>query len=127
MKPIYSYIEWNQDLTKCQNERLQSKKGDPWGDLDGPKATLEQQLLLFLLYLLKKAILLEWNMPKITLKVPLGQPALNQKKAKLKLVKKVKKEPRKASFPTNLGFPLGNPMWCALIAGFYLLKIETEI
>ena len=49
-------------------------------------------------------------MPKSTLKVPLGQPALSQQKAKLKLVKKVKKEPRKASFPWDLGLPLGQPM-----------------
>ena len=50
-------------------------------------------------------------MPKSTLKVPLGQPALNNnKKGKLKLVKKVKKEPRKARFPWDLVFPLGNPM-----------------
>ena len=30
------------------------KTGDPWGDSNGPKVTFEQQLLLFLLYLLKK-------------------------------------------------------------------------
>ena len=66
-------------------------------------------------------------MPKIILKVPSGPHALNQKKAKLKLVKKVKKEPRKANFPWDLGLPLGQPMRCALIAGFYLLKHKTKI
>ena len=45
------------------------------------------------------------------MKVPLGQPTFNRKKAKLKLVNKmVKKEPRKASFPSDLGFILGQPM-----------------
>ena len=63
-------------------------------------------------------------MPKSTLKVPLGQPTLNQQKAKLKLVKKVKKEP---SFPWDLGLLFGQPIRCALIAGFYLLKQKTEI
>ena len=71
--------------------------------------------------------LLEWNIPKITLKVPLGQPTLNQKKTKLKLVKTIKTEPRKSSFPWGLGLPLGNPMWYALIAGIYLLKQKTEM
>ena len=62
-------------------------------------------------------------MPKSTLKVPLGQPTLNQQKAKLKLVKKVNNEPRKASFPWDLGLLFGQPIRCALIAaGFYLLK-----
>ena len=49
-------------------------------------------------------------MPKSTLKVPLGHPTLNQKKAKLKLLKKVKKEPRKARFPWDLGLSLGKTM-----------------
>ena len=46
-------------------------------------------------------------MPKISLKLPLDQPTLNQQKAKLKLVKKVKREPRKARFPWDLGLNLG--------------------
>ena len=64
-------------------------------------------------------------MPKITLKVPLGQPTLNKKKTKLKLVKMAKKEPRKASFPWDIGLLFGQPMRYALIAGFNLFKIET--
>ena len=57
----------------------------------------------------------------------MGQPNLSQKIMKLKLAKPTKKEPRKARFPWDLGFMFGKPMRCALIAGFYLLKIETEI
>ena len=56
-----------------------------------------------------------------------GSSYLNSKKIKLKLAKQVKKEPRKASFPWDLGFLFGNPMRCALIAGFYLLETKTEI
>ena len=62
-------------------------------------------------------------MTKITLKVPLGQPTLNQQKTNLKLVKKVKNEPRKASFPWDLGLMFGKPMKCSLISGFNLFKI----
>ena len=41
-------------LYKMPKLKITVKKGDPWGDSDGPKATFEQQLLLFLLCLLKK-------------------------------------------------------------------------
>ena len=30
-----------------QKLNITVKKGDPWGDSDGPKATFEQKLLLF--------------------------------------------------------------------------------
>ena len=40
-------------LYKMSKLKIIVKKGDPWGDLDGPKATFEQQLLLFMLCLLK--------------------------------------------------------------------------
>ena len=66
-------------------------------------------------------------MPQITFKVPLVhptlkqkklKPTLKQKKTKLKLVKMAKKEPRKGSFPWDLGFLFVQPMKYALIAGF---------
>ena len=62
-------------------------------------------------------------MPKITLKVPLGQLTFNQKETKLKLVKRGKKEPRKVGFPWDLGFMFVQPMKYALISGFNLFKI----
>ena len=46
---------------------------------------------------------------------------------KLKLAKQVKKEPRKASFPWDLGLMFVQPMKYALIAGFNLFKTEKEI
>ena len=64
-------------------------------------------------------------MPQSTLRVPLDQPTLTQKKMKLKLAKQLKKEPRKASFPWDLGLLFGQTMRCALIYRFYLLKTET--
>ena len=65
-------------------------------------------------------------MPKINLRVPLDQPTLTQK-TELKLAKQVKKEPRKARFPWDLGFLFVQPMKYALIAGFNLFKTEKEI
>ena len=59
-------------------------------------------------------------MPKITLRVPLDHPTLTQKKMKLKLAKQVKKEPRKASFPWDIGLLFVQPMKYALI---YLFNI----
>ena len=56
-----------------------------------------------------------------------GSSYFKPNKTKLKVTKTVKKEPRKASFPWDLGLLFGKPMRCALIAGFYLLKTETEI
>ena len=32
---------------KVRKLNILVKKGDPWGDSDGPKVTFEQQLLLF--------------------------------------------------------------------------------
>ena len=60
------------------------------------------------------------------MKLPLGQPTLNPKKTKLKLVKTVKREPRKASFPWDLGLLIRKPMEYALIAGFYILKQKNK-
>ena len=61
-------------------------------------------------------------MPEITLIVPLDQPTLSQKKMKLKLAKQVKKEPRKASFPWDIGLLFVKPMKYALIDEFNLFK-----
>ena len=66
--------------------------------------------------------MLELNMPKITLRVPLNQPTLTQKKIKLKRVKHVKNKPRKASFPWDIGFLFVQPMKYALISGFNIFK-----
>ena len=63
-------------------------------------------------------------MPKITLKVPLGQPTLNQKKAKLKLLKKVKKGTKesKLSLGSWLAFRAANVM----CTNCWILSFKTE-
>ena len=72
--------------------------------MNTPEATFEQQLLFF----------------SITPKSTFGSAYLNSKKPKLKLAKQVKKEPRKVSFPWDLGLLFVQPMKYALIAGFNL-------
>ena len=42
--------------------------------------------------------------------MPLGQPTLSQKFNEIKLAKLTKKEPRKASFPWDLGFLFLQPI-----------------
>ena len=49
-------------------------------------------------------------MPQSTLRVPLGQPTLSQKINEIELVKLTKMEPRKASFPWDLGLLWGQPI-----------------
>ena len=49
-------------------------------------------------------------MPQITLRVPLGQPTLSQKINEIELVKPTKMEPRKASFPWDLGLLFVQPI-----------------
>ena len=53
-------------------------------------------------------------MPKITLRVPLDHPNLS-KKNEVKLAKQTKKEPRKASFPWDIGLLFVQPIKYALI------------
>ena len=80
------------------------------GDSDDPKATFEPQLLLFLLYLIKNSELIRMKYSQNHFGRTFGSACFKPKKAKLKLVKKVKKEPRKASFPWDVGLPLGKPI-----------------
>ena len=56
-----------------------------------------------------------------------GSAYFKPNKTELKLAKKVKKEPRKASFPWDLGLMFVQKMKYALIYGFNIFKIEKEI
>ena len=95
------------------------------GDSDDPKATFEHQLLLFLLCLLKDSELIRMKDAQKQFESTFGSAYFKPNKTKLKLAKTVKKEPRKASFPWDIGLLFGKPMRFELISGFYLLKIET--
>ena len=63
-------------------------------------------------------------MPKITLRVPLDQPNLS-KKNEVKLAKRAKREPRKASIPWQLGLrfvqPINMHLYC-IIFNFIIAK-----
>ena len=112
-------------LYKMPKLKITVKKEDPWGDSDGPKATFEQQLLLFLLCLLKNSEIIIMKYAQKHFESTFGSAYFKQKKTKLKLVKPVKTEPRKESFPWGIGFPFGKPMIYSIISGFYILKNKT--
>jgi len=57
-------------------------------------------------------------MPQSTLRVPLGQPTLSQKINGIELVKPTKMEPRKASFPWDLGLLFVQPINSTYIAEY---------
>ena len=71
--------------------------GDPWGD------TSEQQLPLFSVTPDKNSKHVRIKYAQNHFKSTFGSAYLISKKIKLKLAKQVKKEPRKAIFPWDLG------------------------
>ena len=78
-----------------------------------------QSLLLFLLDLVKNSEKLKSNVPKHTLKVFWVTTLVTEKKLSKNLLSwgnlvLQKKEPRKESFPWDLGFLFGQPMRYAL-------------
>ena len=90
------------DETKpLQNAKIKdySQKGDPLGDSDGPKATFEHQLLLFLLDMLKYSKIIRMKYSQKHFESTFGSAYFKPNKTELKLAKTVKKEPRKARFP----------------------------
>ena len=96
--------------------------GDPLGDLNAPEDTSEQKLPLFSVTPAKKSDHFTITYAENHFKSTFGSAYLNSKKIKLKLAKQVKKEPRKASFPCDLGLLFLHPMKYVLIAGFNLFK-----
>ena len=91
------------------------------------KTLPNSSFLYFLLHLLKTSEHVRITYDQNHFKSTFGSTYLNSKKMKLKLAKQVKKEPRKASFPWDLGLLFVKPMKYALIAGLNLFKIEKEI
>ena len=71
--------------------------------------------LYFLLHLLKTSEHVRITYAQKHFKSTFGSAYLNSKKMKLKLAKQVKKEPRKASFPWDLGLLFVQPMKYALL------------
>ena len=97
-----------------------SERGDPWGIWTLPRPLSSRRFFYFLLHLLKIRNNFRIKYSQRNFKSNFGSSYLNSKKTKLKLAKHVKKEPRKASFPWDLGFIFVQPMKYSLISGFSL-------
>ena len=91
------------------------EKGDPWGDLNAPEATSDSNFLSFLSDLLKDSEHLRITNAQNHFNSTFGSAYLISKKMKIKLAKQAKKEPRKASFPWDIGFLYVQPMKYTLI------------
>ena len=106
-------------LQFCKNElRFFSEKGDPWGGLNALETTSDSKFLLFLSYLLKYSDNVRIIYSQNHFKSTFGSAYFISKNNAVKLAKPVKKEPRKASFPWDLGLLFVLPMKYALISGF---------
>ena len=89
---------------------------------------LNNNVLSFLLHLLKTSKHVRITYAQKHFKSTFGSAYLNSKKIKLKLAKQVKMEPRKASFPWDIGLLFVHPMKYALIVGFNLfLNIKGNL
>ena len=95
--------------------------------MNDPKATFEKNIILFLLCLLKYRDNVRIKYAQNQFESTFGSTYFKRNKTKLKLAKTVKREPRKASFPWDIGFLFGKTMRYALISGFNLFKTEVEI
>ena len=87
-----------------------SQIGDPWGDLNAPEATSKKQLPFFLSNLLKNSKHIRMKYSQNKFESTFGSAYFKPNKTELKLAKIVKKEPRKASFPWDLGFLFVQPI-----------------
>ena len=106
------------------------EKGDPWGDLNAPEDTSDRRFLYFLLDLIKYSEHVRIKNAQNHFKSTFGSSYLISQKLKLKLAKHVEKEPRKASFPWDLGLLFVQPIKYALILQnikFYWTAKETTL
>ena len=85
------------------------KRETPWGDLNAPEATSDSSFLSLLSDLLKYSDHIRITNSQNHFKSTFGSAYLISQKMKLKLAKQAKKEPRKASFPWDLGLMFVQP------------------
>ena len=90
--------------------------------MNDPKATFEHNILFFLFFLTKYSDHVRIKYAQNHFGSTFGSAYFKPNKTKLKLAKTVKKEPRKTSFPWDLGLLFGQLMRYALIVGFNLFK-----
>ena len=86
------------------------QKRDPWGDLSAPKATLDRSFLSSLSDLLKDNECVRIKNSQNHLKSIFGSAYFILENNEIKLAKPTEKEPRKASFPWDLGLLFVQPI-----------------
>ena len=117
-------IQYETNILQSSQNLKKLSKGRPLGGFGWSQSHFEQQLLLFLLFLLKYREHVRMKYSQKHFESTFGLAYFKPNKTKLKLAETVKKEPRKASFLWDLDFLFGNPMKYALITGFNLFKTE---
>ena len=109
LENIGPFTGWNQDLTTFQNFKISVKGETPGGIWKLPRTLSNSSFYSFLLHLIKNRNHYRIKYAQNHFKSTFGSAYLNSKKTKLKLAKHVKKEPRKASFPWDIGLLFVQP------------------
>ena len=86
------------------------EKGDPWGDLNAPETTSDRSFLFLMLDLLKEIKQVRIKYAQNHFKSTFGSAYFISKNNAVKLAKPAKKEPRKESFPWDLGLLFVQPI-----------------
>ena len=90
--------------------RFFSEKGDPWGDLNALETTSDSGFLLFLSDLLKERDKFRITYAQNQFKSTFGSAYFISKNNAVTLAKPAKNEPRKESFPWDLGLLFVQPI-----------------
>ena len=106
------YTGWNHVFLQFYKKKLRffSEKGDPWGDLNAPETTSDSRFLLFMSDLIKESNQVRITYAQNHFKSTFGSAYFISKNNAVKLAKPAKKEPRKASFPWDLGLMFVQPI-----------------
>ena len=97
-------------LQHCKNFKILVKRETPGGIWTLLRPLPDRSFLSFLSELLKESKHVRITYAQNHFKSTFGSAYLNWKKMKLKLAKQVKNEPRKASFPWDLGLLFVHPI-----------------
>ena len=93
--------------------------------MNAPETTSDSRFLFFMSDLLKDSKKFRMKYAQNHFESTFGSAYFKPNKTELKLAKTVKKEPRKARFPWDLGLVFGKPMRYQKIDGFNHFKTET--
>ena len=112
---------------KVRKSKVLVKWETPGGIWTLLKTPPNRSFLYFLLHLIKNSEYFRIKYSQNHFKSTFGSAYLNSKKIKLKLAKQVKKEPRKARFPWDLGLLLcsqWNMHWYCRILNFIIQQMK---